>query len=84
MQGVEPHLSITPSAGDSVHLPWAMDSSTAFPQGAAIETKLQERIHHGLFVPIEIILASEQGASTDTYLKNLSLAPASDPCCQLL
>lgn len=68
------HPQATTLAGDTP------SSSSSFSLGGNIEPKLQERICKGLFVPFEIIIASNQGASIDNFLKNLSNAPTSDAC----
>lgn len=53
-------------------------SASSFPLGFAIEPKLQECIHKGLFVPFDVILLSEQGASVDQYLKSSSVVLSFD------
>lgn len=71
------HLSITRSVGD-ISLDAAATWGSAFPLGGPIEPKLKDRIKCSLFVPSDIILLSELGASVDHYLKNLSVTPAAD------
>lgn len=51
---------------------------SAFPLGSSNEPKLQEQIRKGLFVLFDIILLSEQWASVDHHLRNLSVAPTFD------
>lgn len=51
----------------------------AVPVANSVDPRLKLRIRQGLFVPIEVLLASEQGKPVNHYLKNPFLTPVNDP-----
>lgn len=54
-------------------------SDTAVPVANSVDPRLKVRICQGLFVPIEVLLASEQGKPVNHCLKNPFLTPVNDP-----
>lgn len=52
----------------------------AFPLGESLEPKLKECILRGLYVPMNIILLSEEGINVDFHLRTLSVASCGDAC----
>lgn len=54
--------------------------SNPIPLGSAIEAQLKSRIIKGLYVPIDVILVSDQGGNIDAYLRNTTHTPSNDSC----
>lgn len=75
------HLRNTQSAlgAPSVSsFPVSSSNSNPIPLGSSIEPKLKARIIKGLYVPMDVILVSEQGGNIDHYLRNTTLTPGND------
>lgn len=49
------------------------------PVANSVDPRLKLHIRQGLYVPIEVLLASEQGKPVNHYLKNPFLSPVNDP-----
>lgn len=47
--------------------------------GAAVEARIKLRIVKGLYVPLEVLWASNKGLSVNQYLRNPFLSPDNDP-----
>lgn len=61
-------------------LPIPSPNSNHIPLGSSFEPKLKDGITKGLYVPIDIILVSEQGGNIDSYLCNTTHMPGNDSC----